>query len=154
MRRFSKKVTLLGIALALFLLSSVVFAAWVVTGNGNAYSAATNAQPLTTSAATTAAQLYPGGTGDVAVKINNPNPFDVKVTKIEGNGTITSDAGSACDPSTGVTYTTQNLSSGNVVPAGGSLSLSLNNAAAMSNSSDSSCQGSTFTIPVKFTAGS
>jgi hypothetical protein len=60
---------------------------------------------------------------------------------------------------TGVSFTTQNLAAGNVVPAksggtDGTLALTLSNAAAMSNASVNACQGATFTIPVTFTAAS
>lgn len=158
MKRYIKKASVMGVALAMFLLVGVVFAAWVVSGTGNGYSKAKQAQDLyTDTGVTTTAQLYPGADGDVEMTIRNPNPFPVQVTEVAGNGLIKSDKGAACDASTGVTYTDQTLSANNVVPAAssgvdGSLSVTLTNAVHMGSGSDTTCQGAVFTIPVTFTA--
>lgn len=156
MGRFIKKVSVAGIALALFLLAGVVFAAWVVTGTGSGSAKAQQAQSLTTTdaSASTTAQLYPGASGDVKVTINNPNPFDVKVKSITGSGAITSNTTVACDGSTGVTFTDQNPTTNNVVPKGGSLTMTLTNAVSMNNNSHTDCQGAVFTIPVTITGES
>jgi hypothetical protein len=162
MRSLVKRITVAGAFLAVLLLGGIVFAAWVVTGTGSGYSKARTASALTTSdvSASTTSQLYPGGGGDVAVRINNPNPFPVSVTDIDPNGAIDSDAAGCTDvggdpaKATGVTFTAQSLSSGNVVPAGGSLDLTLANAVTMDNSSVNACQGAIFIIPVSITAGS
>ena len=149
-------------ALTVFIVGGVVLAAWLVPGNGQGYSKASSAQALTTSdvSASTTAQLYPGGSGDVKVKIDNPNPFAVTVTKVEANGAVSSDKAACTDvggdaaKATGVSFTTQNLNSGNVISANGSLTLTLSDAAAMTNASVNACQGAVFTIPVTFTASS
>jgi hypothetical protein len=161
MKSLIQRITVMGAFLAVLLLGGIVFAAWVVTGTGTGYSKARSAQALTTSdvSATTASQLYPGGQGDVKVRINNPNPFPVTVTRIDPNGAIDSDTAGCTDvggdptKDTGVTFTAQTLSSGNVVAAGGSLDLTLANAVAMDNSSVNACQGAVFSIPVSLTAG-
>jgi hypothetical protein len=160
--KLRKRLGVVGGALAVFIVGGVVLAAWLVPGNGQGYSKASSAQALTTSdvSASTTAQLYPGGSGDVKVKIDNPNPFAVTVTKIEANGAVSSDqvgctdVGGDASKATGVGFSTQNLNSGNVVAANGSLSLTLNNAASMTNASVNACQGAVFTIPVTFTASS
>jgi len=76
MRRLvNKKVAVLTI-LAGFALVGLVYAAWTTNGTGNAYSKAGTAQTLSTVevSASTSATLYPGVSGDVLVKIDNPNP--------------------------------------------------------------------------------
>ena len=165
-KKFSKKLMITGATLLAFLVASVAFAAWVVTGSGDGYAKATSSQALYTDnvGATTVAQLYPGGSGDVKVTVRNPNPFPVEVTQVSANGAVSGNANCTdvgADPlkATGVSFTTQNLVAGNVVPAksggtDGTLALTLSNAAAMSNASVNACQGATFTIPVTFTAAS
>src|SRR6266516_3324608 len=115
--------------------AGLVYAAWTNTGSGSGYAKAGTAQALTTVdvSASTAATLYPGANGDVLIKVNNPNPYPVRVTDVTGNGTITADSGHATCVTTGVTFT---------------------GAAHMSNASDNGCQGATFTIPVSLTGTS
>lgn len=153
-RFFSKGFAASTVTAALISTGAIAYAAWNATGSGNATAKASSAQALTTidASASTTATLYPGATGNVKITISNPNPYPVKVTAINGNGTITSDAGSACNAATGVTYTNQ---TGNwSVPASSSASFTLTSAVAMSNSSDDTCQGAVFTIPVSLSGQS
>jgi hypothetical protein len=136
----------------LVLTAGVAFAAWTASGSGNGYAKAQTVQALTTvdASASTTAQLYPGGSGDVKVTVSNPNSFPVTITGVAGSGTITSDKGAACNASTGVTFTdTTGLSSS--VAASGSTTITLSGKAAMSSASDNSCQGAVFTIPITLT---
>ena len=152
--RNKKKLLGIGVITTTLLAAGVAFAAWNASGTGSGYAKATTAQVLTTSdvAATTTAQLYPGGTADVKIKISNPNPYPVRITSITGNGAITSDKGAACDASTGVTYTNQ---SGTFdVAANSDASFTLLGAVAMSNASDNTCQGAVFTVPVSLSGAS
>lgn len=152
--RNKKKLIGVGVITTTLLAAGVAFAAWNASGTGSGYAKATTAQVLTTSdvAATTTAQLYPGGTADVKIKISNPNPYPVRITSITGNGAITSDKGAACDASTGVNYTNQ---SGTFdVAANSDASFTLLGAVAMSNSSDNTCQGAVFTVPVSLSGAS
>ena len=153
-RKPLRKATAASVFLALLVAGSVAYAVWTTNGTGEGYARATTAQALTTVdvSATTVGDLYPGGQGDVILEISNPNPYDVLVTSVAGNGTITSNAGGACDAATGVTFTGQAVSVN--VPAGSTAPVTLNNAASMDNTSDNSCQGAIFTIPVALTGGS
>jgi hypothetical protein len=143
-------------ALAVLITAAVTLGSWTVGSSaGNGYTKAVTAQNLTLGDATasTTAQLYPGGTGDLWVKVTNPNPFNVTVTGVTGAGTITSDKGGACNASTGVTFTnTSGLSQS--VAAGATVSFSLAGKVTMSNLSDNSCQGAVFTVPVTLAATS
>src|SRR3954452_20099481 len=103
LRSFAAHWVRLALALLLALLtlvSGVTFGGWNVTGTGSGYSKALSAQTLTLSDASgsTTAQLYPSGSGDLVVKVTNPNPFAVTITGVSnGSGSITSNKGAACD---------------------------------------------------------
>ena len=138
----------------------LVYAQWTTNGSGNAYAKAGTAAALSTVdvSASTTATLYPGVSGDVLIKLDNPNPYAVTVTGISGNGTITADAGHSGCTTTGVTFTNQTgltltvpAKSGGV---DGVLQTTLTGAASMSNASLNACQGATFTIPVTITGSS
>ena len=137
---------------------SLGYAAWTSSGNGTGIAKASSAQALTTGTATASAGLYPGATAALTVNVTNPNPYPVTVTDVTGNGTITADAShSTCGQDAGhpngVTYTDQHSLS-IAVPANGSTQVSLSNSVHMSNASDNSCQGATFTIPVSLSGAS
>src|SRR5262245_2424054 len=166
----SSKRRLIGAAITLLVLGAVglVYAAWTASGGGNGYAKATTAQALTTVdvSASTTATLYPGANGNVLLKIHNPNPYPVTVTSVTGNGTITADSGHAvCGQDgthpTGVTFTNQTGQTITVPNAStdtgdgnGNKQVTLTGAAQMSNASDNSCQGATFTIPVSLSGAS
>ena len=166
----SRRRRIIGAAITLLVLGAVglVYAAWTATGGGSGYAKATSAQALTTVdvSASTTATLYPGADGDLLLKIHNPNPYPVQVTDVTGNGTITADAshstcGSDGSHPTGVTYTNQTGQTINVPNAStnsgdgaGNKQVTLSGAVHMSNSSDNSCQGATFTVPVSLSGNS
>jgi hypothetical protein len=136
--------------------AGVTFGSWAVGSSpGNGYAKATSSQnlALADASASTVAQLYPGGTGDVKVRVTNPNPFAVTITSVAGAGTISSDKGAACDAAAGVTYTDQ-MGLSQAVGAGATVTFTLPGAAAMSGSASSSCQGAVFAIPVTLSASS
>src|SRR5262249_53921614 len=129
-------------------------------GSGSGYAKATPAQQLTTVdvSASTTATLYPGANGDLLLKVSNPNPYPVKVTDVAGSGAITADSGhSTCGSDaghpTGVSFTDQHSLS-ILVAANSSTQTTLSATVAMSNASDNSCQGATFTVPVTLTGAS
>ena len=136
--------------------ASAVIAAWVTNGSGPGYAKAQTASTLTLSAASasTTADLYPGATGSVKLKVTNPNPFPVRITSVAKQASaITSDKGAACDASTGVTFSDQTGLALDLA-AGATTTFTLANAISMSNASDNSCQGAVFTIPVNVTGAS
>jgi hypothetical protein len=153
----SKGRLLIAISMAAMVVAGgATFGSWAVSsGAGDAYAKAVTAQNLTLSdaSASTAADLYPGGSGAVKIKVTNPNSFAVTITGVAGAGSISSDKGAACDASTGVSFTNQTGLS-LALAAGATTVFSLPGAAAMTNSSVTSCQGGIFTIPVTLTATS
>jgi hypothetical protein len=152
--RWYRRITAGSILFGIILVSSVAYAAWTASGGGQGYAKAGTAQALTTVdvSASTTATLYPSGTGDVLLKINNPNPYPVTVATVTGSGAVTSTV-PACNLSTGVTFVNQTGLS-LTIPAGGATSFTLTGAAAMSNASDNACQGAVFTIPVTLSGAS
>jgi hypothetical protein len=111
--------------------------------------------------------LYPGGTGDVVVKITNPNTFPVTVTGVQlpTNTTFASAysdsamtlpvAGCAAGTPSGVTWafatgtsgTTHTLTSAVTVAASGNLTVTLTNDATMSSTAPAACANSYFSLP-------
>lgn len=150
----SGKRRFIGGAITLLVLGVVglVYAAWTNNSNGDGYAQAIDGQGVTFAAATTTAQLYPGGSGDVKLALTNPNPYDVDVTKVERTASATtSDKGAACDAATGVTVE-DDTGLAFSIAAGATQTLTLTNKAHMNNTSDTTCQGAKFTIPVKVTS--
>ena len=134
----------------LLFVSGVALAEWLANGTGSGYAKAGNAQNLTTSAAVASASLYPGGTGDLALTVNNPNQFPVTVTSVVGAGPIVSSSAACNAAGHGVTFTSQTGLS-LAVPANGSASFVLADSVAMAATSANECQGATFEIPIALT---
>lgn len=155
--RLSRKLFFVVVAIAALVVSGVLYAAWSTTGSGNGYAKAGTASALTIgdASASTTADLYPGGTGSVKLKVTNPNPFAVRITTVtkQTGGTITSDKGAACNASTGVTFTDQTGLALDVA-ANATSTFTLSGAVSMTNASDNTCQGAIFTIPVDVTGAS
>jgi hypothetical protein len=155
--RLSRKLFFVVVAIAALVVSGVLYAAWSTTGSGNGYAKAGTASALTIgdASASTTADLYPGGTGSVKLKVTNPNPFAVRITTVtkQTGGTITSDKGAACNASTGVTFTDQTALALDVA-ANATSTFTLSGAVSMTNASDNTCQGAIFTIPVDVTGAS
>jgi hypothetical protein len=141
--------------IALVASAAVAVAAWQTSGSGPAYAKAQTASTLTLgdASASTSADLYPGATGALTIKVTNPNPFPIKITSValQSGGVVTSNKGAACDASTGVSVNNQ---SGLALAVGASATATMTvpNAVSMSNASDNSCQGAVFTVPVDVTA--
>jgi hypothetical protein len=142
-------------ALAALIGAGILFAAWSTSGSGNGYAKAGSASALTIgdASASTSADLYPGATGAVKLKVTNPNSFPVRITAVakQTSGSISSDKGAACNAATGLTFTDQSGLTLDVA-AGATSTFTLSGAVAMSNASDNTCQGAIFTIPVDVTA--
>lgn len=148
------KKTVLLVALAVAVaVAGIGIAAWSTSGSGNAAAKAASASTLVLSDASAyaTANLYPGATGSAVLRVQNPNSFAVTITTVTRTGAITSDKGAACDAATGITFTDQTGLSVSVA-ASTTATVTLSSAVLMSNSSDNSCQGAVFTIPVSVTA--
>ena len=146
-----KLLAMLGVTLG-FTAVGVALAQWLASGDGEGRATAGVSQGLTLTPGTPSTLLFPGGTGDVAVTVSNPNPFPVEVASFALDGTITSDT-LGCDPSNhGVTFTDQ--AGIWTVPGSGSLDVNLAGAVAMAADSAAACQGANFTVPLAADGGS
>ena len=156
--------TAVGTVNILVLAGGVASAAWGSSGTGTAASKALTFQTLTVQNGTVTGQLYPGGSGDAVLSVTNSNPFAVKITQIAQDTStgkfVSSDQGAACTDAsgsthpTGVTLATATGSPIATVGANATATVTLTGKVSMSASSDTGCQGATFTIPVTVTATS
>jgi len=140
--------------------SSTAYGYWSTTGKGSGSAQSATFQPVTVEVvAPSTAQLFPGGSGDLVVKVSNPNPFAVSVVlaedalqKITSNKAGCADAGAPSDTSvTGVRFDGATIS---VPKQATGVELTLAGKVRMTASSVSACQGAVFTIPVTTTSTS
>lgn len=139
--------------IGVFVLGGVAWAYFTSSGSGTGTATTGTMSTVTLNAAagTPSTPLYPGGTGDVTLEVNNPNSYAVTVVSVTGGGTISHDAGHSACTTTGVTFTNQNGLS-TAIPAGATnFQIHLPGAASMGSSSSTGCQGATFSIPVTIT---
>jgi hypothetical protein len=163
-----RKLVVIGLVAGTIAISGVAFAAWTSRGEGEGSATALRAVDLSTSVATPVAGLYPGGSADLSITVNNPNPYPVSVTVIEPDTAegITVD-GPGCEPenvSFSVTGGSFSATPGVLnVPVAvaaktgstpGSAPITLNKAVRMIADADNDCQGATFTVPVIVTGAS
>lgn len=130
---------------------------WGGSGAGTGSAGTGTIVPVTLSPATTSSQIYPGAQASVAVLVSNPNPGLVRVVSLaldttQGTGGFAVDGAHAACGLGSLSYTTQgNGGSGWSIPGGGSLSLTLPSALAMSSDASDTCQGATFTVYLRAT---
>lgn len=172
--RWRRRSVVVSAVLGTAMAGGVAFAAtnWVVglsTGS-SAESQSASITNLTISAVASPAAgnlLYPGGTGDVVLKVTNPNAFPVTITAVQlptsttyANGfsdsalTTANSGCSAASPS-GVAWNFATSSSGSshtlstpvTVAANGTLTVTMTNDAVMSGSAPAACASTYFSMP-------
>jgi hypothetical protein len=145
---------LVAFVVALVAASSAV-AYWTAAGGGEAQATVTSPDPVTLSAGTPTAFLYPGTSADVAVNITNPNPFQVRVPSLvldigEGDNGFAVDSGHSGCTLSALSYVPQtNGGNGWDVAASSTRVLDLANAVSLATSAANECQGATFTVYLK-----
>lgn len=144
-------------AVVVLALAGGALAALTNGGSGGGTETAGTPSALTITGGTTTVPLYPGGSGDVAVSISNPNSIPLRVPSLQldvsqGTGGYGVDgAHASCDLSS-LTYTTQtNGGLGWEIPTTG-LVLDLLGSISMATTAPNSCQGATFTVYLKVAA--
>ncbi|HWH11108.1 MAG TPA: hypothetical protein VG165_08265 [Solirubrobacteraceae bacterium] len=137
--------------------ASAALAYFTTIGAGGASATVGSTQAITLSPGTPTTALYPGGHGDVAVTVDNPNPVSVLIGSLtlstgQGAAGYAVDGSHASCSTTTLSFMTQtNGGAGWSVPpkvgsTDGSLSIALTSALAMSASAANTCQGATFSV--------
>jgi len=150
-----------------FWICSVVLTALLASGAAYAYTTAggtgtgsgtTGVMQQVTIAAFTSGDapgstLVPGGTADVSLRVDNPNPVPVRIFSVDANGAVAADASHPGCTTTGVSFDTPAapVSPTITVAANSTVLIQLPNAAGMDLTSLPACQGATFEIPVTVT---
>ena len=125
-------------------------ALWSASGNGPGQARAVTAQTLTVSAATGAADLYPGFTGgDAFFTVTNANPYPVTFASMTA-GAVTSSNPAGC-PSSNVSVANATGLSLAVAASATSATLSIVDVVTMVAGAPDGCQGATFTIALTLT---
>jgi hypothetical protein len=142
------------VALVLSLSGGVAEAFWSSAGSGSGSAPTGTLQPVTVAALvggdTPSSTLFPGGSADVILRVNNPNAYALTLVSVSGNGTITPDGSHPSCTTTGVSFTNQTGLSSTIAASGTTL-VHLSTAASMAGTSSNGCQGATFSIPVSIT---
>jgi hypothetical protein len=154
MRRGVKLAALLA---GLLLTAGGALASFTAIGSGSGSAAVATAADVSIAPGAAVAGLYPGGSGELALTIANPNPFPVHVgsLSLDPSGGFVVDSGHAACTNPSLSFATQsNSGSGWLVPAkvggtNGTLSLHLAGAVSMGLDADAACQGATFTTYVR-----
>jgi len=134
-------------------LTGTAFAYFTSAGSVHGSITLGSAQSITVQAVASgspSSSLIPGGTADLIVQLNNPNPSTAVITGIAQNGSATPVGGSGCTTSNdGVTVSSQ--TGLNIAVPSGTEVVHIPAAAAMAHASASGCQGASFDIPVTVT---
>ncbi|GAA4836345.1 LEA type 2 family protein [Actinomycetospora corticicola] len=137
-----KRLAVLGGVLLVLAGAGVAFAAYLSTGEGSGATTSSVAVNSTIASASKGTPLYPGSSTPYTVTINNPNPYPVKVV---GIGASTSDKVGTCPAGT-VTSPAVANPTGTIAPgASGTYTLT----ATMVADPDNTCQGQTFSMPLR-----
>jgi hypothetical protein len=149
MKSALKKVAVAGVGVGAVIGGTMAYALWTANGSGSGNAKALSAQSITVTAATGAADLYPGFTqGDVFFTVSNTNPYPVTFTGMTA-GTVVSGDPTNC-PASNVTVSSATVSI--AVPAGATnASKSIADVVTMISGAPDGCQGVTFTIPLTLT---
>lgn len=144
-------------AFVVVLIGGSAFAYWSAEGTGTGNGSTKSHVAVTLSPGSAAADLRPGGLGDVVLQVSNPNSTVAEIGSLaldstQGDGGFAVDAAHIGCALTVVEYTTQtNGGAGWVVPAAsggedGTLSITLTDALEMSPGAANDCQDATLAV--------
>jgi hypothetical protein len=136
--------------------AGAAWAYWRITGSGTGSAKAGSAFELTLKGKSDDNKpLYPGGTSNLTVTVTNENNFPIEITAVAaGAGKPTADEAhreGGCQ-TTGVVVSQDVHRVSWIVQRNTIGVFTLSDGIKMTNQSDSTCQGATFTIPLKATA--
>lgn len=129
--------------------AGIAFAAWTVDGSGSGAATTATAKDLTVVASSVDTGIYPGGpAGDVGFKVTNPNPFDVRLTSVS-YGQLGTGA-SACAAQHVTLAQNAPTSVDLLVPAGQTVTSTIDGVLSLASAADDSCQGVPLTVGLSF----
>jgi hypothetical protein len=136
--------------------AGAAWAYWRITGSGTGAAQAGTVIELTLKGKSDDRKpLYPGGTSNLTVTVTNDNDFPIEITTVSaGSGKAAADEAhrEAGCRTTGVVVSQDVQKVSWVVQRNTIGVFTLDDGITMTNQSDSTCQGATFTIPVTATA--
>ncbi len=119
-------------------------------GSGTARVGSTQSVTVLQATGTVTNELSPGSSGDLLLRLDNPNPSAVTITSLSGNGTVVASGGIGPCVITGVSVPTQSGLRIDV-PPGNTVSVTVPKGVSMGQVSDNGCQGATVHVPVSIT---
>ena len=144
----------IAIGAGLFTIGTVGTAAafWSATGSGQGQARSLSAVQLTVTAATGAADLFPGfAGGDVFFTVNNPNPYPVTLTAYSGATIVSSDPTNCPNANVSVAASGA-VTPGLLVGAGAAaVAGTIADIVSMATTAPDGCQGKTFTVTLTLT---
>lgn len=160
-------VVVAGATLGIGACAGTAYAYFSATGTGSGQTGVGKLLPVSVeqTTATVTSPLYPGGTGTLMLTLTNPNAFSVTVVGVVQDGPVTvTGGGSACTSGTGATPGTSGVAVASAAATGLDLSVAagpsvsttvtIASGSTMSTTSNTTCQGASFHIPVTVTARS
>lgn len=146
------------VALVVGLGGGACYAAFAATGSGSGSSAVGAMQhvPLVVATdAVPATALYPGGSGEVDLRLRNPNPFPVWLEHLQQSGPVAVTGGAGCTADDAGVALVEQDGLHVEIPTGNQVTLvRLPAAATMAADSPAGCAATSFTIPVTATVRS
>jgi len=154
-KKKTRKYVVLGSILAVAVIPSAAYAIISgITGSGTVEGQGYETQNMTISEGAASPKLFPGSQTDVSFKVNNPNPFPVKLEQVAPTGFTAKDGCavglfSSTLPLNGTAFTFPGFSDSDLtVPANGSKTVTIPNAVKLSETATKGCG---FTLPITVT---
>jgi hypothetical protein len=155
MRRGILKLGLIAVIVLALAATAAAYLSASGSGSGSGSSTATTTA-VTLAAGTPTAELYPGGSSDVAVKLTNSNASPVNVKSLvldtaQGTNGFTVDGSHSGCATSALSYPAAqtNGGAGFTVAPNTSLDVDLSGAVSMATSAADACQGAQFTVYLK-----
>jgi hypothetical protein len=145
MRKLTRSSSVVAAGIAVTMVAGVAYAAWTSSGSGSGSAKSLQTVESSIAAVTPTADLYPGGTGSMTVKITNNNPYPATVTAISAGS---SDVNGACVAGS-VTSDADNAPTGSVLAAGAFANYTV--VTHMLATATNACRNVTFTLPLTAT---
>jgi hypothetical protein len=154
--RRGKVILSVAAAAAVLVNAGVAYAYWRLNGAGTSVAVAGTAVELKLQGKSDdSTPLYPGGTSDLTVTVANKNDFPIRIISVSpGPGDVTADTehrAAGCR-NTGVVVAQDVIPVSWQVPKNTVGVFTVSDGLKMTNSSETACQGATFTIPVRASA--